>query len=112
MRGHRLAIESDIHLAVFPSVTACLADLQFILNNVYNGLEAIAENIDAWRVNLVTRIKQYASTINDLQSSTNSAIYTSDLNTRSVSNISSRLDHFAERLNQQDQCISNNRDDI
>ena len=87
MRGHRLAIESDIHLAVFPSVTACLADLQFILNNVYNGLEAIAENIDAWRVNLVTRIKQYASTINDLQSSTNSAIYTSDLNARSVSNI-------------------------
>ena len=69
---------------------------------MYKGLEAIAENIDAWRVNLVTRIKQYASTINDLQSSKNSAIYTSDLNARSVSNISARLDHFAERLNQQD----------
>ena len=80
MRGPRLAIESDIHLAVFPSVTSCLADLQFILNDVYNGLEAIAENIDAWRVNLVTRIKQYGSTINDLQSSTNSAIYAGDLN--------------------------------
>ena len=79
---------------------------------MYNGFEAIAENIDAWRVNLVTRIKQYASTINDLQSSTNSAIYTGDLNARSTSNISARLDHFAERLNQQDQCISNNRDDI
>ena len=63
-------------------------------------------------VNLVTRIKQYASTINDLQSSTNSAIYTGDLNARSTFNISARLDHFAERLNQQDQCISNNRDDI
>ena len=79
---------------------------------MYNGFEAIAENIDAWRVNLVTRIKQYASTINDLQSSTNSAIYTGDLNARSTSNILARLDHFAERLNQQDQCISNNRDDI
>ena len=44
----RLAIESDIHLAVFPTVASCLIDLQFILNDVYNGLEAIAENIDAW----------------------------------------------------------------
>ena len=77
-----------------------------------DGLKAIAESIDAWRGNLVTRIKQYASTINDLQSSTNSAIYTSNLNARSSSNISARLDHFAERLNQQDQCISNNRDNI
>ena len=59
-----------------------------------NGLKAIAENIDAWRVNLVTRIKQYASTINDFQSSTNSAIYTDDLNARSTSNISAKLDHF------------------
>ena len=100
MRGRRLAIESEVHLAVFPSVTSCLVDLQFIPNDIYNGLEAIADNIDAWRVNLVTRIKQFASTINDLQSSTNSAIYTSDLNGRSVSNVLARLDHFAERLNQ------------
>ena len=107
-----LAIESHIHLAVFPIVASCLLDRQFIPNDVYNGLEAIAENIDAWRVNLVTRIKQYASTINDLQSSTNSAIYTGNLNAQSTSNISARLDHFAERLNQQDQCISNNRDNI
>ena len=112
MRAPRLAIESDIQLAVFPTIASCLIDRQFILNNVYNGLEAIAENIDAWRVNLVTRIKQYASTINDLQSSTNSAIYTGNLNAQSTSNISARLDHFAERLNQQDQCISNNRDNI
>ena len=69
---------------------------------MYNGLEAIAGNIDAWRVNLVTRIKQYSSTISDLQSSTNSAIYAGDLNARSNFNISARLDHFAERLNQQD----------
>ena len=61
---------------------------------------------------MVTRIKQCGSTINDLQSSTNSAIYTGDLNARSTSNISVRLDHVTERLNQQDQCISNNRDHI
>ena len=112
MRGPRLAIESDIHLAVFPSVTSCRIYCQFIPNDVYVGLEAIAENIDAWSMNLVTRIKQYASTINDLQSSTNSAIYTGNLNAQSTSNISARLDHFVERLNQQDQCISNNRDNI
>ena len=60
----------------------------------------------------INRIKQYASTINDLQSSTNSAIYSSDLKTCSVSNESARLDHFAERLNQQDQCISDNCGEI
>ena len=76
---------------------------------MYNGFEAIADNIDAWRVNLVNRIKQYASTINDLQSSANSAIYSSNLNTRSVSNISARLDHFVERLNRKTSvCISDN----
>ena len=75
-----LAIESDIHLAVFPTVGSCLINRQIIPIDVFDGLEAIAENIDAWRVNLVTRIKQYDSTINDLQSSTNSAIYTGDLN--------------------------------
>ena len=80
MRAPRLAIESDIHLAVFPTVVFCLIDCQFILNDVYNGLEAIAENIDAWRVNLDTKIKQYSSTINDLQSSSSSAIYTGNLN--------------------------------
>ena len=68
---------------------------------LYNGLKAIAENIDAWRVNLVSRIKQYCSTINDLQSSTNSAIYAGNFNTGSNSNISAKLDNFAERLNYQ-----------
>ena len=66
LRGPRLAIESDVHFAVFPSVSSCLVNLQYIPKDVYNGFEAIADNIDAWRVNLVTRIKQYASTINDL----------------------------------------------
>ena len=60
-------------------------------------------------MNLAKRIKQYASTINYLQSSANSATYSSALNARSVSNVLARLDHFAERLNQQDQCISDNR---
>ena len=63
-------------------------------------------------MNLVTRIKQYASTTNDLQSSANSAIYSSDLKACLISNVSARLDHFAERLNQQDQCISDNRGKI
>ena len=43
-----------------------------------------------------------------LQSTTNSASYSSNLNARSVSNVSARLDQFAERLNQQDQSIANN----
>ena len=79
LRGPMLAIESDVHLAVFPSVSSCLVNLQYIPNDVYIRLEAIADNIDAWRVNLVTRIKQYTSTTNDLQSSANSAIYSSNL---------------------------------
>ena len=85
MREPRLAIESDVHLSVFPSIQSCLVDLQFLPNDVYNGYEAIAENIDenidAWRVNLVSRIKQNASTISDLQSIPNSANYSSDLKT-------------------------------
>ena len=39
----------------------------------------------------------------------NSAIYKSDFNASSVSNILARLDHLAERLNQKDQCISDNQ---
>ena len=60
-------------------------------------------------MHLVGRIKQYASTISDLQSNANSAIYSSDLNAHSFSSVSARLDHFAERLTQQDQCIFENR---
>ena len=63
-------------------------------------------------MNLVTRIKLYGSTISDLQSSTNSAIYACNLNARSNSNISVRLDHLTEKFNQLDQCITNNPDDI
>ena len=95
-------------LLFFPSISSYLVDLQFLPNDIYNGFEAIADNIDAWRVNLVGRIKQYASTINDLQTTANSAIYSSDLNACSVSNVSARLDHFAERLNHKDQFISDN----
>ena len=47
LRGPRLAIESDIHIADFPSVTSCLAGLQFLPNDVYNGLQTFAENIDS-----------------------------------------------------------------
>ena len=47
---------------------------------MYCGFEAIAENIDEWRGNLVTRIQQYGSMISDLQSTANSAISSSDLN--------------------------------
>ena len=80
LRGPRLAIGSDIHIADFPSATSCLASLQFLPNDVYNSLQAFPENIDAWRVNLVTRIKLFGSTISDLQSSTNSAVYACNLN--------------------------------
>ena len=57
---------------------------------------------------LVTRIKQYASTIIDLQSTSNTVSYSNDLNARSISTVSARLDQFAERLNRQDQSITNN----
>ena len=96
MKEPRLAIESDIHLSIFPSVSSCLSDFQFLPNDVYNGFEAIAENIDKWRGNLIGRIKQYASTISDLQSTVNSAIYSRDLNAHSFSLVSARLDHFAD----------------
>ena len=104
----RLAIEGDIHLAIFPSISLCLVDLQYLPNDLYKGFEAIADNIDAWRINLVSRIKQYASTINDLQSTVNTASYSSHLNAWSISNVSARLDQFAERLNRQDQSIADN----
>ena len=80
MRGPRLAIGSDINIGDFQSFSSCLANHQFLPNNVYNGLQAFSENIDVWRVNLVTRIKLYGSTISDLQSSTNSAVYACNLN--------------------------------
>ena len=56
-RGARLAIESDIHIADFPTATSCLANLQLLPNEFYNGLQVVAENIDAWRTKLVTSVK-------------------------------------------------------
>ena len=53
----RLAIESDISIADFPTVTSCLDNLQLLPNEVNNGFQVVAKNIDAWRTNLVTRIK-------------------------------------------------------
>ena len=79
-RGARLAIESDINIADFPTATSCLANLQLLPNEFYNGLQVVAENIDAWRTNLVTRIKLYSSTIADLQTSSNTTSYACDLN--------------------------------
>ena len=34
---------------------------------MYCGFEAVAENIEEWRGNLVTRFKQYASRNSDIQ---------------------------------------------
>ena len=50
--------------------------------------------------------------MSDLQSSTNAAVFACDLNARTNSNISVRLDHLAEKLNQLDQRTSSNRDNI
>ena len=63
-------------------------------------------------MNLVTRVKQYSSTISDLQSATNSAVYAADLNVQTNFNISTRLDQLTEKLNHQGQCISKNRNKI
>ena len=75
---------------------------------MYWAFEAVSENIDESRGSLVTRVKQYASWISDIQLATITAISSSDLNARSFSSVSARLDHFAERLNQQDQVTSHN----
>ena len=58
-RGAGLAIESDISIADFPTATSCLANLQLVPNEFNNGLQVVAENIDSWRTNLITRIKLY-----------------------------------------------------
>ena len=66
VRGARLAIESDISIAYFPTVSSCLLNLQSLPAEFNNGLQVVAENIDSWRTNLVTRIKLYSSTIADI----------------------------------------------
>ena len=108
-RGARLAIESDISIADFPTVTSCLTNLQPLPNEFNNGLQVVAENIDSWRTNLVTRIKLYSSTIADLQTSSNATSYACDLNARTNS---TRIDQLAERFNQLEQRTSINRDDL
>ena len=71
LRGARLAIETDISIADFPTATSCLNNIQFIPSEFNNGLQVVAENIDSWRANLITRINLYSSAIADLQTSSN-----------------------------------------
>ena len=111
-RGARLAIESDIHIADFPTVTSCLTNLQPLPVEFNNELQVVAENIDSWRTNLVTRIKLYSSTIADLQTTSNATSYACDLNAHTNSSISTRIDLLAERFNQLELRTFNNRDDI
>ena len=75
VRGSRLAIESDNSIAGFPTVTSCLLTLQPLPAEFNNGLQVVAENIDSWRTNLVTRIKLYSSTIADLKTTSNATSY-------------------------------------
>ena len=65
------------------------------------------ENVDEWRGHLITRLKQYV-TINDIQMTASNAISNSDINAHFFLSVSARLDHFAERINQQDQIIAEN----
>ena len=53
VRGARLAIESDISIADFPTVSSCLLDPQPLPVEFNNGLQVVAENIDSWRTNLI-----------------------------------------------------------
>ena len=71
-------------------------------------LEAVSENIDEWRGHLVTRLKQYATIVNDIQMTSSNAISNSDLIRPVLFFVSARLEHFAERINQQDQVIAEN----
>ena len=105
-------IESDISITDFPTVTSCLANLQLLPNELNDGLQVFAENIDAWRTYLVTRIKLYSSTIADLQTSSNATSYVCVLNARTNSTNSARLDQLTEKYNQLDQRTSNNCDNL
>ena len=108
LREPRLAIEGDIHLSTIPSASLCFSDFQHLPNDAYCAIEAVSENIDEWRGHLVTKIKQYATPISDIQLTASNVISSSDLNARSFSSVLARLDHFAERLSQPDQIISDN----
>ena len=102
VREPRLAIEGDIHLSTISYASSFLSDFQQLPKDVYCAFKAVSENIDESRGSLITRIKQYASRISDIQLTANSAMSSRDLNARSFSSVSARLDCFTERLNQQD----------
>ena len=87
-----MAIESDISIADFPTVTSCLTNIQLLPSEFNNGLQVVAENIDSWRTNLVTRIKLYSSTIADLQTSSNATSYACNLNAQTNYTFLTRLD--------------------
>ena len=112
LRGARLAIETDISIADFPTASSCLTNIQFIHSDFNQGLQVVAENIDSWRTNLVTRIKLYSSTIADLQTSSNAMSYACDSNTWTNSTILTRLDYLTERFNQLEKSTSNNHSDF
>ena len=42
--GARLAIESDIHIADFPTVISCLTNLQPLPVELKNGLQVLSES--------------------------------------------------------------------
>ena len=112
VRGARLAIESDMSIAGFPTVSSCLLDFQPLPTEFNNGLQVVAENIDSWRTNLVTRIKLYSSTIADLKTMSNATSYACDINARTNSSITTRIDSLAERFNQLEIRTTRNHDDI
>ena len=100
VQGSRLAIESDNSIAGFPTVTSCLLTLQPLPAEFNNGLQVVAENIDSWRTNLVIRIKLYSSTIADLKTTSNATSYACDINARTNSSITARIDSLAEKFYQ------------
>ena len=112
VQGARLAIESDNSIGGFLTVTSCLLNLQPLPTEFNNGLQVVTENIDSWRTNLVTRIKLYSSTIADLKTTTNATSYACDINARTNSSITARIDSLAEEFNQLDIRTSRNHDNI
>ena len=106
-----MAIESDLSIADFPTVSSCLLGLQPLPVEFNNGLQVVAENIDSWRTNLVTRIKLYSSTIADLKTTSIATSYACDINARTNSSITTRIDTLAERFNQLEIRTNRNHDD-
>ena len=104
----RLAIENDAQLSTIPSAVSSLSDFLYLPNEIYSAIEAVTENVVNWRGHLVSRLKQYAIRINDIQMTNSNAIASGDINAQSFSSVSARLDHYAERINQQDQVINEN----